>query len=273
MILGISSFAYGWSVGVRGSMPRRPLDEQGLIGQAIALGVSCVQFGDNLPVHSLPDERKKKLLERARQAGIRLEIGARGLTPESLQQYLECSTCFGSPLLRYVVDDDGYEPEIPAIISILKNVAGELKERKIRLGIENHDRFKARELAHIVETCSSDYIGICLDTVNSIGAGEGLEFITEILAPYTFNLHIKDFKARRPEHKMGFTVTGVPAGSGSIDIHWLLEKLSPFQRCTSAVLEQWVPPEQTIDATVSRELQWAKESIGYLQRLEAFRKE
>ena len=43
-------------------------------------------------------------------------------------------------------------------------------------------------------------------SVNSIGAGEGFEMVSEILIPYTINLHIKDFAIFRAVHKMGFTI-------------------------------------------------------------------
>ena len=56
------------------------------------------------------------------------------------------------------------------------------------------------------------YVGICLDTVNSFGSLEGPEVVIETLAPYTVNLHIKDFDIRRTDHNMGFTIFGTPAG-------------------------------------------------------------
>lgn len=70
-------------------------------------------------------------------------------------------------------------------------------------------------------------MGICLDSVNSMGAGEGIETIVEVLSPYTVNLHVKDFVVQRVYHMMGFVVEGRPAGQGMLPLEYLLEKLEP----------------------------------------------
>jgi hypothetical protein len=99
-----------------------------------------------------------------------------------------------------------------------------------------------------------------------MGAGEGLEQIVEILAPYTVNLHIKDFGIRRLSHLMGFQIDGRPAGKGMLNIPWLLEKITPFNKCRTAILEQWVVPEYTQSQTIQKEEAWAAESIQYLKQ-------
>jgi sugar phosphate isomerase/epimerase len=137
--------------------------------------------------------------------------------------------------------------------------------------IENHDRFRATELASIIESISHEKVGVCLDCVNSLGAGEGLQWVSDVLAPFTVNLHIKDFSIRRVSHQMGFVVTGAPAGSGMTHVPELLNKLSRYKRCTSAVLEQWVGPESKIDDTIKKEQEWAKAGIRYLRQLPEFR--
>ncbi len=263
MVLGISSFTYGWSAGVNGSQAY--LSEQELVFQTVAFGLKCLQLGDNLPLHKIPAERLADLKNSIQSNGIRLEVGARKLTEDHLHRYIEIASYFKSPLLRFVIDGDNYEPDDKTIISILKNALPDLKKQKITLGIENHDRFKAMELSKIMETISDDHIGICLDTVNSIGAGEGLDEVTEVLAPFTVNLHIKDFTIRRFSHNMGFTVTGAPAGKGMLDLPSLMEKLEKFNRCQSAILEQWVIPEPQLEETIKKERQWADESIQYLK--------
>ena len=92
-----------------------------------------------------------------------------------------------------VIDSKGFVPDLKPIISIIRDLLPELKSRNIRLAIENHDRFKAREFEKIIQAVGSDLVGICLDSVNSMGAGEGFETVSEILLPYTINLHVKDF--------------------------------------------------------------------------------
>jgi 3-oxoisoapionate decarboxylase len=146
-----------------------------------------------------------------------------------------------------------------------------LTKHNVTLGIENHDRFKATELASIMDAIAHDQVGICLDCVNSLGAGEGLDWTSDVLAPYTVNLHIKDFRIQRLPHKMGFLVTGTPAGDGMMNVPLLLEKLSRYNRCKSAVLEQWMEPEKNVEDTIGKEERWAQAGVSYLAQLPQFK--
>jgi 3-oxoisoapionate decarboxylase len=269
MVLGISSFTYGWAVGIEDA--QGSLNEQDLVTQTRSFGLNCLQIGDNLPLHRMPSARFAELRNAIRENNIRLEVGARRLTEDQLHQYIEIAASLQSPLLRFVIDENKYEPEIETIIAILKNGLPELKKYGITLGIENHDRFKATELRSVIEAISDDHVGVCLDSVNSIGAGEGLEWVADVLAPYTVNLHIKDFCIRRFPHNMGFTVAGAPTGKGMLDLSMIMEKLSKYNRCQSAILEQWTVPESHLDETLKKEKQWAIEGIQYLAHLPYFR--
>ena len=85
MKLGISSYTYTWSVGVPGSEPVKPWDELSLLNKASELEVDCLQIADNLPLHTMDEGRLIQLKEAAKQAGIILETGARGMTPDMLE--------------------------------------------------------------------------------------------------------------------------------------------------------------------------------------------
>jgi sugar phosphate isomerase/epimerase len=100
-----------------------------------------------------------------------------------------------------------------------------------------------------------------------MGAGEGFETVSDILIPYTINLHIKDFKIHRVSHKMGFIIEGRPAGQGMLNISRLISTLSERGRCQSAILELWTPPEDAITNTILKEEKWALESIDYLKQI------
>jgi len=263
MKLGISSYTYTWSVGVPGSEPREPWDEMKLLQKAVELEVDCLQIADNLPLHSMKEKRLLKLKQKAAEARIELEVGARGMTPEMLHRYIGITSLLGSSMLRFVIDGPRFTPSVTEVIEIVKAVTPELKDQGIRLAIENHDRLLAREFLEIVEGSHSPNVGICLDSVNSMGAGEGIETITTILAPHTFNLHVKDFLAERHPHMMGFTIEGRPVGRGQLPLAWMLEQLGP--QCQSAILESWTPPEERIEKTMAKEADWAIESINYLK--------
>ncbi|RRB04291.1 sugar phosphate isomerase/epimerase family protein [Larkinella rosea] len=267
MQLGISTYTYGWAVGIPGDFSYQRLNEQGLLDKAEQLGVRLVQFGDNLPLHTLSVDRLTALGHRARKQKTGLEIGARGLTDDRTEQYLGLCKKLRVKLLRFVIDTDTYEPPVATVIAILKNALPALVKTGVTLGIENHDRLLAREFAHIIEQVGSNQVGICLDSVNSMGAGEGLHEVVRTLAPYTVNLHLKDFGIKRLPHLMGFQIDGRPAGQGMLNIPWLVEEVSRYGRCQTAVLEQWVVPDENREATIAKENEWAIESIKYLTGL------
>ncbi|NIJ53859.1 sugar phosphate isomerase/epimerase family protein [Dyadobacter arcticus] len=265
MLTGISSYTYGWNIGVEKAIPANAMNELDLVDYTIDFGLQCLQIGDNLPVHTFNESRKADLKQLLIKNQIRLELGARRLTAAHLQTYIELCRFFNAPLLRFVIDGDDYKPDLIEVSAIIKDFLPELKKYNITLGIENHDRFKAKQLADMMEAIGDDQVGICLDCVNSIGAGEGLGHVTGILASYTVNLHIKDFTISRLAHKMGFFVMGEIAGTGMTDLPLLLEKLEKYGRCQSAILEQWVPPEMNIEDTCRKEKHWAALGVAYVK--------
>src|SRR5688572_437602 len=265
MKLGLSSYTYGWAVGVPGHEPAVALDEHGLLEKVRAHGLNLLQMGDNLPLHTFSSSRLQEFSSAAKSQQVELEIGARRLAPEQLRRYADLARSVEASLVRFVIDDADYHPPIDEVVRVLRENLSALDG--LRVGIENHDRLKAAEFRQIIDSVGAENVGICLDTANSLGAGEDLQTVVAALAPVTFNLHIKDFQVKRLPHLMGFTVTGRPAGKGLLDIPRLLQTLAPYRRCRSAILEQWTPPEPQIEQTVAREDEWATQSIEYLKPL------
>ena len=254
MKLGIGTYTFTWAVGVAGFMPKQPLSMEQLLDKAHQLGVKRVQFCDNLPLQTANFKTE-----------VEIEVGTRGLTVINLLNNLEVCRRFNSPFLRVVIDDVGYHPSEQEVIEVIQMVIEDFKQANVILAIENHDRFTVASLVRIIQQTDPQWVGICLDTANSLGAGEGIEEVVKGLAPYTVNLHVKDFTIKRAWHNMGFVVEGCPAGKGMLNVPWVLEQLRPYQRCISATLEIWSNPETTIEATIEKEAAWAIESISYLK--------
>ncbi|QHV97853.1 sugar phosphate isomerase/epimerase family protein [Spirosoma endbachense] len=271
MQLGISTYTYGWAIGSSDNRPPHPLDEIELLNRTTQFGLNLVQFGDNWALHELPADRLEALRQQAVQQEIQLEIGARGLTEQHLDHYIHLSSQLNSRLLRFVIDTSVYKPAIEAVVSLLKNALPDLIKTGITLGLENHDRLLVSEFATIMEQVDHPQVGICLDSVNSMGAGEGLAEVVRTLAPYTVNLHLKDFGIQRLPHLMGFQIDGRIAGQGMLNIPWLVEQVVPYKRCQTAILEQWVVPESTLDKSICKEENWALESINYLKSTHLFK--
>jgi sugar phosphate isomerase/epimerase len=266
MKIGLSSYTYTWAVGVPGSMPEKPMTAKGIIDKAAESGLKLVQIADNIPLENLSSDELKDLYKYSLLKGVMIEMGGRGLTAEHTLKCLETAVVLRSPVLRMVIDGQNFEPDIQHITEIVKDLLPEFNSRKIMLAIENHDRLKAREFEKIIQSVGSDMVGICLDSVNSMGAGEGFEEVAKILVPYTINFHVKDFTIRRVSHKMGIIIEGAPAGKGKLNIPEIVSILSEKGRCNSAILELWTPPEPGIKDTIIKEDKWAVESIDYLKK-------
>lgn len=265
MILGLSSYTYGWSIGVPGFPPAVPMDASALLERAACHGIRVVQMCENLRLPTQSEEWAHHFREQACRHGIRLEVGSRHLTAAHGREMIGFARRVGARLIRFVVDGPGYHPAPGEIVSCVRELLPDLEG--LVLGLENHDRLPAHVLRGVIEAVASDRVGICLDTANSLGAGEGLQTVVAELAPLAVNLHLKDFHIARLPHQMGFTVEGRPAGAGMLDLPWLLGEVARFGRCETAILELWTPPESSIEATVAKEEAWARQSLEVLQPL------
>ncbi|MEQ8676605.1 MAG: sugar phosphate isomerase/epimerase family protein [Aggregatilineales bacterium] len=265
---GIGTYAYAWAIGVAGyPAPQQPMTLTDFIERAAQLGVSRVQIADNLPLHTLDENALSALINLTEQHGIAVEVGTRGIAPAHLRRYLEIARRFDSPILRVVVDTADYHPDSPEIIETLRAMMPEFETAQVTLAIENHDRFKARTLADLIQQIDSPKVGICLDTVNSFGALEGPDVVIETLGQFVVNLHVKDFSIGRLPHNMGFSLTGTPAGDGMLDVPDVLRRLHSYGRDFNAILEVWTPDMGNVEANIRQENEWVEQSVQYLKRI------
>ena len=261
MRLGISSYTYGWAVGTDGSRPPGALTAHDLIDRAAGFGVRVLQLCDNLPADTYEPDSVQRIAAHAARAGVAIELGTRGGQPDHLRRFVRIARRLSSPILRVVIDTAGDHPTPNEVVRRVKEIVPDLDEAGVTLAIENHDRFRAQSLAHIVVDCGTPNVGVCLDTVNSFGALEGPHVVVDTLAAYTVNLHLKDFVVARLPHLQGFVVEGRPAGQGMLDIPWLLGRLKSLGRDPNAILELWTPPDADAAATIGKEAEWAGASV------------
>lgn len=265
--LGIGTYAFAWSVGVPGyQQPVQPMSYEGFLQATVDIGLSVAQIADNLPLHMLGASDRQKLRDMAASHNLTVEVGTRGIALDHLHTYINLADEFDSSILRVVVDTADHHPDVPEIIKTLSEILPVLAERNIILAIENHDRFRASQLVTVMQALDSQYIGICLDTVNSFGSLEGPEIVVEQLGQYVVNLHVKDFSIKRLNHNMGFHLEGTPAGQGMLDVPWLLGELNKYGRDYNAIIELWPAPEQDMEATIRKERAWAEESVTTMRQ-------
>jgi sugar phosphate isomerase/epimerase len=265
-MLGIGTYAFMWSIGFAGAQPAKPMNALDLLGKARELDVRVVQYGPNLRLDSLSPADLSSLISQAEKWGITLEMGTQGIGRTHLQQQISLARKIGCRLLRTTPDGpDGIIPPAEVMEKNLKEILPILIESDVFLAIENA-RMPARALAHLVDSVRSPYVGVTLDTVNSLAIPEGTEQVVEDLAPFVKSVHVKDFVVERLWHRMGFSVHGRPAGKGQLNVPWLLERLAGISPAPNVILELWPREQKSLQDTIQLENAWVAESVCYLRR-------
>ena len=266
MKLGVSSFTFPWAIGGIESDHPVVMDAFELLDRAHKLGAEVLQIADNLPIGHLSDEELRSLKDAADSFSIALEVGTRGIKTENIERFFNIAQILASPILRVVIDSKDHEPDIAEICELLKPFAEKFKSAKMKLAIENHDRLTCSEFNEIIDRLGSDWAGICLDTVNSLGAVEAPNTVIPSLAPHAINVHMKDFEIVRTNGQMGFTVRGTALGQGRLDVAEVITAVGGAAREITAVIELWTPRQENYAATVELEEMWASESVTFLRK-------
>lgn len=267
MKIGIGSFAVPWHIGIGDWVPEHPLSHEQLLQLAHELDVQVVQYCDNLPLEVLDEHRLSDFQAQAKEWGIDIEVGTRGLDGERLVRCADLAVRFGSAFVRVVVDTADYHPTPSELLADLRRLKPVFVERGVKLAIENHDRFPVRVLAQVVQEAGTDWVGICFDTANSLGTLQGPNEALDALVPYVCNLHVKDVRARREGHNLGFRIEGTPVGEGSVNVPEVIRRVRAVNPDANAIIELWTPPQENLQATIALERRWLEESVHYLKSM------
>lgn len=275
MKLGVNTYTFMWGIGFEGvnpaypgraARPVRPITLPGLLDLARALGVRLVQTGPNLPLDALSDAELDAFAQTARDWGIGLEVGTRGLDYDHLASQTALARRVDAALIRTLPEVDGAHVRSAADMTpCLRRILPALESAGVQLAIEN-GRLPADDLRAVLDSIDSPHIGVVLDMVNSLAVSEGWKHVTERLAPRVMCLHYKDFTIRREWHMMGFICEGTPAGQGMVDPAWLFQALQASPYDFNVIVELWTPEQATLADTIALERRWAAESVAFLRQ-------
>lgn len=98
-----------------------------------------------------------------------------------------------------------------------------MRQHGIRLAVENHKDWRIDEMVPLLRRLSSEFIGICVDTGNSIALLEDPIAVVEAYAPYAYSTHLKDMAVRECDD--GFLLAEVPLGEGCLDLARIVQTL------------------------------------------------
>ena len=267
--IGISSFAYCFACGSRPlNRPEHIMTPNELIEKAFTLGAEVVQFGDNMPLEIYNDDELKQIRLYAERRGIELEAGMRKATPERLSDYIRITQIIGGKTLRVISDGIDFTPDLQQFCHILTSVIPQLEESGVVLGIENHDRFSAKEYAQIVETIDHPQVGLTIDTVNSLSHEEPIDEVLKHMAPYCVCLHMKDYVIKRYNGGGGLKITGTCLGTGRLDVRRVYDECrAKSDRDFNIIIESWLEPCETTEETLRVEDEWTTTGLAYLKTL------
>lgn len=86
----------------------------------------------------------------------------------------------------------------------------------VKLAVENHKDLRAAEQIALLKQFDSEFLGVCLDTGNSIALLEDPMEVVEALAPWALTTHFKDMAVTLDPD--GFLLSEVPLGTGYLDL-------------------------------------------------------
>jgi sugar phosphate isomerase/epimerase len=91
-----------------------------------------------------------------------------------------------------------------------------VEKHEMRMAVENHKDLQAPDLLDLIRKFDSPFLGVCIDTGNSIALLEKPQETVELLAPLAFSTHLKDMGVE--EYADGFLLAEVPFGEGFVDM-------------------------------------------------------
>ena len=222
------------------------LDPVGVVRLANELGLQGVLF-DMSPFTSFRDEELAAIRKTADDVSLYIEFSMGSLfhwhpmaekgrdlladagynidvsEAEIVIHHLDIARKLGSPLLRCVgvtwpVRNGGQDMVALADgpVAILREACRAAEEMGLKIAMENHADFTARELVGILARVGSPAFGFTVDCGNLAFDLDDPLRLAEIMAPYALTTHYKNYRVLRTPQ--GIAMGNCALGDGEIDI-------------------------------------------------------
>jgi len=145
---------------------------------------------------------------------------------------------------------EDHAEQIKALVPLLKEAVCAAEDNGVKLAIENHGDFTAKEIYQIIEEVGSAYLGVNFDSGNFLRLFDDPVESMELLGPYVLSTHIKDVivdPRYSPKNILFFSC--VPVGMGLVDNRKLAEILSKnnYQGFLAVEIDQPVPQWEELE--------------------------
>lgn len=266
MAFGLSTYAFKWRASACMAVP---VTLDGMLDETAALGGDVFQICDYAEVEHLTSDELFALAERARERGIVLELGTRGLGLDTLNRYLDIAAALEVSLLRTMFNDADSRPTPNQALEQLHAIAPRLESQGVTLALETYEQVCVEALMTTIERMDHPRIGVCLDPGNCVAALEMPAAVIERTAGSVVNVHVKDFRFARNKGWVGFELTGCPLGEGQLPLDAMLERVAPAERGINLIVEHWLDWQENAENTAAVEAEWTRHSMNILRSIES----
>lgn len=244
MKIGIDSYCYHRFFGEvypQQSRPDRTMTAADFVERARELRVD----GVSLESCFLPDQDRDYLetlrskldaygLERVYAWGHPdgLEGGTNHAAYDEMIASFEKARLLGAKVMRVVGSslkfrDQPHAPQLERLTGMFRSAVKTAEDFGIKMAVENHIDFTAKEMEQLLDAVNSPYLGINFDTGNFLRLLDDPVAGMEKLAPRVLATHIKDLKVQRgvPANEWYF-FSSTPIGDGLVDNDRLVANLA-----------------------------------------------
>ena len=261
-MIGLGTFAYLWQQSARAPAP---LSLVGAVEDTRDQGVELFQICDYAPLERMTDAELRDAARAARDLGLTIELGTKGISPEHLSRFLALAEVFDARLVRSMVYSPDSRPTLAEAETWLRSSIRSFESAGVTLALETYEQLATTDLAALIERIGSPNVGICLDPANVVARLELPSACIQFAAPVVANVHVKDFAFARQDGWVGFTYTGTAMGTGLHDYPALLSAGRPRERGINEIVEHWLPWQGDPETTIRTERDWTRTTLEYLR--------
>lgn len=261
-MIGLGTYAYFWQHSDRAP---EPLSLIGAFEDTRALGVDLFQICDYAPLERMSDDEVRDAAAAARDLGLTIELGTKGIVPAHLSRFLELAAIFDARLVRSMLYGPDSRPTLDEAETWLRDSIRSYEAAGVALALETYEQVPTADLIAVIERVGSPNLGICLDPANVVAQLENPKTCVEQTAALTKNVHVKDFAFARQPGWVGFTYSGAAMGTGLHDYAQLLAAVQPRELGINEIVEHWLPWQDDAETTIRTEREWTRTALDYLR--------
>jgi sugar phosphate isomerase/epimerase len=261
-MIGLGTYAFFWQ---HSDLVPEPLSLIGAFEATRELGVDLFQICDYAPLEQMDDAQLTDAAAAARDLGLTVELGTKGIEPERLARFLDLAAVFDARLVRSMLYSPENRPTMTQAEDWLRAALPAYEASGVDLALETYEQVATAELVGLIERIGSDRLGVCLDPANVVARLELPRDCVEATASVVKNVHVKDFAFARQPGWVGFTYGGAAMGDGLHDYPHLLETVRPRERGINEVVEHWLSWQGDAETTIRTEREWTRTTIEYLR--------